>query len=245
MDYEIKLEVFEGPLDLLLHLIHKNEVDIFDIPIAAITDQYLAYIDRMEELNVGLAGDFLVMAATLLHIKSRMLLPELRGEEDEEDPRVELTRPLLEYLSFKEAARSLFDREILERDVFVRRDFQELQELSGGVEPELEVSLFQLIQAFKRVADQRIPERQLQMQMDVWSVKDKIAHILDQLRGQGPLFFAELLGGGISRLECVVTFLALLQMVRLGLVRTFQPAAESDIQILPCPENTPRDIADD
>jgi chromatin segregation and condensation protein Rec8/ScpA/Scc1 (kleisin family) len=114
-DYKIRLEIFEGPLDLLIHLIRKNEVDIFDIPIALITDQYLAYINMMKALNINVAGDFLVMAATLIHIKSRLLLPG-RGEDGEEvDPREEITRPLLEYLQFKDLADDLSERQVLER----------------------------------------------------------------------------------------------------------------------------------
>ena len=120
MTYEVKLEIFEGPLDLLLHLIRKNEMDIFDIPIASITDQYLEYLEIMKALNITLAGDFLVMASTLLHIKSRMLLPGLE-EEEEEDLRIEITRPLLEYLRLKEVAGELSERELLDRDVFSRR----------------------------------------------------------------------------------------------------------------------------
>ncbi len=120
-EYEVKLGIFEGPLDLLLHLIYKNEVDIFDIPIASITDQYLEYLDLMKALNINVAGDFLLMAATLVHIKSRMLLPGAEGGEEEDDPRLEITRPLLEYMRIKEAAQALDEREILERDVFGRR----------------------------------------------------------------------------------------------------------------------------
>ncbi|UCF58147.1 MAG: segregation/condensation protein A, partial [Deltaproteobacteria bacterium] len=121
MDYEVKLEIFQGPLDLLLHLIRKNEVDIFDIPVATITDQYLEYLDMMKALNINVAGDFLVMASTLLHIKSKMLLPGLEEGEDEEDPRVQITQPLLEYLRLKEMAGELLERELLDRDVFARR----------------------------------------------------------------------------------------------------------------------------
>ena len=150
MDYEVKLEIFEGPLDLLLHLIHKNEVDIFDIPISLITDQYLEYIDMMKALNVDIAGDFLLMASTLIHIKSKMLLPELKDDE-EEDPTLELTRPLLEYMRFKEAAESLSERDMLDRDVFSRRAQQDLEKDLKTQDPQLDVNLFQLMDAFKRV----------------------------------------------------------------------------------------------
>jgi len=118
MDYKVKLKTFEGPLDLLLHLIYKNEVDILDIPVATITDQYLEYVEVMQSLNIDVAGDFLLMASTLIHIKSKMLLPT--SSEDKEDPIEEITRPLLEYMQFKEAAQDLSKNEILNRDVFAR-----------------------------------------------------------------------------------------------------------------------------
>lgn len=119
-EYEVKLEIFEGPMDLLLHLIRKNEVDIFDIPIAMITDQYLEYIDMLKALNINVAGDFLVMASTLVHIKSRMLLPDHDEDEDEVDPREEIAEQLMEYIRLKEVAGELSEREILGRDVFHR-----------------------------------------------------------------------------------------------------------------------------
>jgi len=148
MEYEVKLEIFEGPLDLLLHLIRKNEVDIFDIPIA---DDY-GSVSRVPGSDEGVehlsGGDFLVMASTLVHIKSRMLLPGAQ-EEDAEDPRLEITRPLLEYLRLKEAAEDLTEREILERDVFARKLAPELKSRLQSEEPMLEVSLFQLIDASK------------------------------------------------------------------------------------------------
>ena len=123
MSYEIKLDIFEGPLDLLLYLIRKNEIDIYNIPIALITEQYLEYLDMMRSLNLDLAGEYLVLAATLIHIKSRLLLPPVEGEEEGEegeDPRTELVQQLLEYQTFKEAALSLEDRPLLDRDVFTR-----------------------------------------------------------------------------------------------------------------------------
>jgi segregation and condensation protein A len=150
MDYEVKLEMFEGPLDLLLHLIHKNEVDIFDIPIATITDQYLEYLELMKSLEMSIAGDFLVMASTLIHIKSRMLLPGRDEEDEEEDPRLEITRPLLEYMQLKEMAKELSEREILGRDVFARGDATSFDEYPDML-PKPDVTLFQLMDAFRRI----------------------------------------------------------------------------------------------
>ncbi len=166
-DYEVKLEIFEGPMDLLLHLIRKNEVDIFDIPIATITDQYLEYIDILKTLNISLAGDFLVMASTLIHIKSKMLLPGFE-DEGEEDPRMEITRPLLEYLRLKELAGELSERELLERDVFTRRLSLEYRDQFVGEESLLDVNLFQLIDAFKRIVDEKIPGVPLTFKSHKW-----------------------------------------------------------------------------
>lgn len=231
MDYEVKLEIFEGPLDLLLHLIHKNEVDIFDIPIATITDQYLEYLDMMKTLNINLAGDFLLMASTLIHIKSRMLLPELKEEGEEEDPRVEITQSLLEYMRFKEVAEELSDREILDRDVFARRVPPYFQAHMRDEELQLDVNLFQLIDAFKRIMTQRLPGVQLRLQQERWSVKEKTEAIIDRLKKGGDLFFQELFSEERTVSEFIVTFLALLELVHIGLVRVFQATHDSDIQL--------------
>jgi segregation and condensation protein A len=229
MEYEVRLEIFQGPMDLLLHLIRKNEVDIFDIPIATITDQYLEYIDMMKALNVSLAGDFLVMASTLLHIKSKMLLPETQ-EEEEEDPRAEITRPLIEYLRLKELAGDLSEREMLGRDVFARRLPQDIGQYQTG-EALLSVSLFQLIDAFKRILDLNLPGMRLTFKADKWSVKDRTTYIMERLKEQWALFFSELFSGDKTLSEFVVTFLALLELVQMGLVRAFQSDPMRDIKV--------------
>ena len=233
MDYEVKLEIFEGPLDLLLHLIHKNEVDIFDIPIATITDQYLEYLEIMKALNINVAGDFLVMASTLIHIKSKMLLPVQHEEDEGEDPRIEITRPLLEYIQFKEIAEAFSEREILDRDVFARTVIPYYQAQGTEQEPELDVNLFQLIDAFKRIIDQRLPGVQLTLQLERWSVKEKTELIITRLKESGPLFFREIFSEDRTISELIVTFLALLELVHMGLVRVFQPASEGDIRLTP------------
>ncbi len=232
MNYEVRLDIFEGPLDLLLHLIRKNELDIFDIPIATITDQYLEYIGLMEALNITLAGEFLLMASTLIHIKSRMLLP---GSEDEEgeDPRTEITRPLLEYLRFKELAGELSDRDMLDRDVFTRRFPPDYKGHFENEEPLIEVSLFQLIDAFKRVMDQRLPGVQLKFQVETWSLKEKTGLIMDRLKEQGGLYFGELFDEARSLAEFVITFLALLELAQMGLLRIFQNHPDKDIRLEP------------
>ncbi len=232
MEYEVKLEIFEGPLDLLLHLIRKNEVDIFDIPISTITDQYLAYLDLMKALNISLAGDYLVLASTLVHIKSRMLLPGAQ-EEDAEDPRLEIARPLLEYLKLKEAAEDLTGREMLERDVFARKLAPELKSQLQSEEPMLEVSLFQLIDAFKRIVEERLPGTTISFQREEWSLKDKTTQIMDRLKTQGPFFFVELFDQDRTISEFVITFLAILELVQMGLVRIVQAHLDADILLEP------------
>jgi len=231
MDYEVKLEIFEGPLDLLLHLINKNEVDIFDIPIATITDQYLEYLDVMKSLNINVAGDFLVMASTLIHIKSKMLLPELKDEE-EEDPREEITRPLLEYMLFREIAGELSEREVLDRDVFARKMSDYLQTQIEHEEPLMDVNLFQLMDAFKRIVDQRLPGVQLKLQIAKWSVKEKTELIISILRQKRDIFFSELFSEDRTISEFIVTFLALLEVIHIGLVKIFQPISEGEIRLL-------------
>ncbi len=231
MDYQVKLEIFEGPLDLLLHLIRKNEVDIFDIPIATITDQYLEYLDMMKALNISVAGDFLVMASTLVHIKSRMLLPAREDEDEQEDPRVEITRPLLEYLRFKEMAGELSERDLLARDVFARPLPQDLKRQLLSDEPLLAVSLFQLIDAFKKMVEERIPGAQLTMLVDRWSLKDKTTYIMDQLKIRPFVYFTELFDQDRSISEFIVTFLALLELVQMGLVRVLQSEPYKEIRL--------------
>ena len=232
MDYEVKLEIFEGPLDLLLHLIHKNEVDIFDIPIAIITNQYLEYIDMMKALNIDIAGDFLLMASTLTHTKSKMLLPELK-DDDEEDPMLEITRPLLEYMRFKEVAEELSDRDLLNRDVFSRHKPPYLQDQIKNEGPQLEANLFQLMDAFKRIVSEQLPSAKLEVHLEKWSVKDKMESIISHLKQKGATFFHEIFNDDRTVAEFVVTFLALLELVHLGLIKVFQPMYESDIQLIP------------
>ncbi|NLA75643.1 MAG: segregation/condensation protein A [Deltaproteobacteria bacterium] len=230
-DYKIKLEIFEGPLDLLIHLIRKNEVDIFDIPIALITDQYLGYIDMMKALNINIAGDFLVMAATLIHIKSRLLLPGKDDESETEDPRDEITRPLMEYLQFKELAGDLAERQVLERDVFQRRPDKDY---SADFEPEdaqIEVNLFQLMDAFKRILDNFVPDAELTFRRENFTITDRITFILDELKEKESLFFKDLFSSDRTLEEFVITFLAVLEIVHMGLVRIYQPTVESDIRI--------------
>ncbi|MBI5197382.1 MAG: segregation/condensation protein A [Nitrospirae bacterium] len=237
MSYEVRLEVFEGPLDLLMHLIKKNEINIYDIPISLITQQYLHYVELMKNLNLDLAGEFLVMAATLTQIKSRMLLPKEESpegqEEEEEDPRAELVRRLLEYQRFKDAAESLEDREDQWRDIFRRQPPQEThpepEDLSQPLP--LEVGLFDLIDALQKVLERLPSKKVLEFQADEFSMKDKIALILEHIEKENGLDFTSLFVNAASRRAVIVTFLALLELVKMGLVKVIQPESVGPIQI--------------
>ena len=223
MTYNVKLQAFEGPLDLLLHLIKKNEIDIYDIPVAEITRQYLEYIEILKTLNLDVAGEFLLMAATLLHIKSRTLLP-VPDEPDmeEEDPRAELVRQLLEYQGIKDAAFSLDRREVLDRDVFVRRAFPEELEVEGkGIDLE-GLSLFDLIEALKKVISELPEEAVHEVFAERVSIGDKISLIIEVLDTEENVSFYDLLKGGRSRQEVIVTFLAILELIKLKMIKVHQ-----------------------
>lgn len=223
MTYSVKTQAFEGPMDLLLHLIKKNEIDIYDIPIADITRQYLEYLEIMKTLNLDVAGEFLVVAATLLHIKSRMLLPvPEEPQQDEEDPRADLVRQLLEYQSIKEAAFSLDKREILERDVFVRKAFPEEFEVEER-DVDLEgLTLFGLIEAFKKVIAELPEEAAHEVFAERVSISDKISLILEALDTEDNVSFYDLLKGARRRQDVIVTFLAILELIKLKMIKAHQ-----------------------
>jgi len=227
----VQLEIFEGPLDLLLHLIKKNEVSITDIPIATITEQYLATLDLMQSLNLDIAGEFLVMAATLIHIKSRMLLPAGEEEPDEDegtDPREELVRRLLEYQRYKEAAAALEQRELLARDVFVRAAAPAEEAPPRAFR---ELSVFDLLGALKQVLD-RLPQDTVhEVALDKITVREKMTLLLEILRERPSVFFESLFTGAKSRLEVVVTFLAMLELVKVRAIRVFQEQLNGPIMI--------------
>jgi len=209
-------------LDLLLHLIKKNELSITDIPIATITEQYLSTLELMQGLNLDVAGEFLVMAATLIHIKSRMLLPPGENEDEEEeegDPREELIRRLLEYQRFKEAAEELERRELLSRDVFVRRSEAPEEAETVGFES---LSLFDLLSALRHVLERFPEERIHEVTLDTISVREKMSFLLDELRRRGKVIFQSLFETATSRLEVVVTFLAMLELVKIRAIRVWQ-----------------------
>jgi len=222
--YSIKLPAFEGPLDLLLHLIKENKIDIYDIPIALITHQYLDYIEMMKELNLDIAGEFLLMAATLVHIKSRMLLPveEVTGEELG-DPRFELVQRLIEYQAFKDASLALREREDEWSNIFHREPLhEETGEEGEGAELDLfDLSLFDLLGAFTKLLD-KAPPGVISITKETLTVKDRISFIIEKLENRDTMRFEDLFEGSATRTYLIVTFVALLEILRLGLARVYQ-----------------------
>jgi segregation and condensation protein A len=235
-EYKVRLEIFEGPLDLLLYLIKRDEIDIYDISLERITQQYLEYLQAFKELNIDVAGEFVVMAANLIYLKSRSLLPadQQPPEEDvdEEDPRWDLIRQLIEYKKFKEAAAQLQARELEQQRIFAR--------VGDGVVHEAapfhlgEVGIFQLINAFQTVI-KRLEAREDLREIfgENFTVSDKIEQILQQMANGITVKFSALFARVASRVEVVVTFLALLELIRLKQVRAIQPNEFDEIEIAP------------
>jgi segregation and condensation protein A len=221
--YTVKVDIFEGPLDLLLHLIKQNQLDIYDIPIALITEQYLEYIRIMKALDLTIAGEFLVMAATLMYIKSRMLLPTPIEEEEEEgeDPRTELVQRLVEYKRFKEAALHLSQQALLGRDVFIR-PVQEIEAEAG----EIEADLFHLIDALRELLKRQGVDDFHEVTLERITLREKIRELYERLQGvREAVPFSALFAPVASRVELIVTFLALLELIRSGMLRAYQREA--------------------
>ena len=242
--YQVHLGNFDGPLDLLLHLIKKNEMDIYDIPIAAITSQYLEILDTMQTLNLDVAGEFLLMAATLVHVKSRLLLPKIVEEdaEDEDvDPRAELVRRLLEYQKYKDVAEELDARPKLNQEVFARfaPEPEVLETSDGGF---AEVSLFDLLSALKDVLSQGPDPTFHSVDLEQLSVKDRITVILDRLQGEQSLAFDDLFAEEFQRQDVIVTFLAMLELVRMRMIRFMQNKRFGTIWLMPSVEVSPEEI---
>jgi segregation and condensation protein A len=214
MTYKLRLSNFEGPLDLLLHLIKVNEVDIYDIPISTITDQYVEYLEMMKDLDLEIASEFLVMAATLMEIKSRMLLPtQPADEEAEEDPRFELIEQILEYKKYKELAGRLEERANREGEHFQRGLKEEVDAETG--EPLIEVSLFELLQAFKRVLEYATEESFREITLEEVSIEEKMAEIRTLLRNKNNMLLDEIFEGRPkTKAALISTFLALLELIR-------------------------------
>ncbi|OGQ47156.1 MAG: hypothetical protein A3H42_02685 [Deltaproteobacteria bacterium RIFCSPLOWO2_02_FULL_46_8] len=221
-DYKVNLPEFEGPLDLLLYLIRKNDLDVYDIPISFITGEYLKYLETMRELNIDLAGEFLTMAAELMLIKSRMLLPTQTEMEEEEglDPRAELARRLIEYQRFKMAAQKLSARPMLGRNVFTHPapKADEVEEKEMPIQGEV----FQLMNAFSDIL-KRLPKKMYhEVAVDRIGITDRIYQIIDMFQGKETLRLSELLPEEITRYDVVITFISLLEMTRLKMIRVHQ-----------------------
>ena len=255
-DYKVDLEIFEGPLDLLLYLIRREELNIYDIPIGRITEQYMKYLDLMRQLNLDVAGEFIVMAATLMVIKSRMMLPVDRRQTeegtDEEwvDPRLDLVRQLIEYKKFKDAAGRLAEYEALSQESF---DY-------GGGRPKFEktaadaadalasIDMFDLLTAFQEVLARLNEVPQEELKGIRWSVPDKMDMILERSRAEGQISFSTLFTARSPRGEVIVTFLALLELLRQHRVIVYQNDAFHEITVLPSkelPDDKPLEAPDD
>ena len=271
LDYKVELDVFEGPLDLLLHLVKKHELDILDIPIAFITEKYLEYLDLMTALSLDVAGEYLLMAATLAHIKSRELLPagpakdddpDSDGDEEDIDPRQDLIRRLLEYQKYKEAAMGLGERPVVGRNVWTRGLPRE-DALSDSVDldvmaPLAEFPVIMLIEALDRVLKRARIKLAHDVLVERLSLSERINQLASRLENEGSFSFTscfrfasqEAMDGPIEmseeavREEIVVTFLALLEMAKLGIIGLSQPEGEEDIYIARATENVRERIAE-
>jgi segregation and condensation protein A len=231
MTFQVKLQMFEGPLDLLLHLIREHQLDILDIPIATITEEYLRTLSLMQELDLDVAGEFLLMAATLIHIKSKMLLPPeetVEGDEaTQEDPRAELVNRLLEYKTFKEAAQTLG---LLESEQFLLHH-RESAAIPLEVEGPLQISMLELLRAFQGILQRAETPAALEITAEELNVGQRIVSLIDRLAAESPLDFVRLFPAGARRAEIIVTFLALLELLRRGLAGARQPDALGPIMI--------------
>jgi segregation and condensation protein A len=231
----LKLQAFEGPLDLLVHLIKKNKMNVYDIQISIVTKQYLDYLNLMQELNLDVASEFLVMAATLIHIKSKMLLPRpetATGDpEDAEDPRDALVRRLLEHQHFKAAAEMLHEKELLRGAQWGRPDSR-IEEIAGDdYEPEIEVDLFSLLSAFKQVLERARERPPVVLPPEEVSIESRIDQLLGRLSETEACGFEDLFESDATRGDMIVTFLAMLEMIRLKLVRVFQQGGFGAIRV--------------
>lgn len=233
MSYKIKLDIFEGPLDLLLYLVKKDHLNIYDIPIAEVTQQYLAYLELMKLLDLNIAGEFLVMAATLMQIKSKMLLPAEPNQqaEEEEDPRQELVKRLLEYEKFKEIAENLRQREAGRQEVFKRPKSEAAEEVEAETETYFEASIFDLINAFSKALENVPKEVFYEVIKDEFTVEEKIHQILHLLLVKPTLAISSLFGSAKNKIEIVVSFLAILELIRMKEIVAFQKEQFQEIEI--------------
>ncbi|MBT5926265.1 MAG: segregation/condensation protein A [Verrucomicrobia bacterium] len=243
MDYKVQFDVFEGPMDLLLYLVRKQEVDIYQVNLTQLATEFIQYIEFMRELDLEVAGEFVVMAATLMYIKSKELLPKdkqvlLEDDEEGEDPRWELIRQLVEYKKFKDAAAQLKEKELEQESIFVRQAPKPNFKLIESREaPRPQVNVFDLVKAVGTIL-QRIDEKAgetREIQADTWSVSQKIEMFRRRIKAQVRFRFSELFQDDLTRQEVVVTFLALLEMIRMKQLQAIQPGPFEEIEIHAAP----------
>jgi segregation and condensation protein A len=235
MNYKIQLDKFEGPLDLLLYLIKKDDIDIRDIPIASITDQYMEYIEMMKMLDLDIVGDFLVMAATLMQIKSRMLLPpDPLAEEPQADPRDELVQRLQEYQKFKQIADELKNKESMRQDLFARIvDLEKMEQLKEeSQEVLIEASLFDLINALNAAMAKVTLKKDYEVKREEFTIEGKIHTIVHMLLAKESISLLELFQNATSKVEMITTFIAVLELIRLKEIVAIQRRQFEDIQIM-------------
>ncbi len=239
MSYKVKLDIFHGPLDLLLHLISKNEIDIYDIPVSIITEQYLEYLELMRSLNLDIAGEFLVMASTLMYIKSKMLLPPSEeADEEEEDPRADLVERLLEYKKFKEGAVWLNGQDILGQNTFARsalildleakadeRDKEETLSLEN-------ISVIELFEAFRTVFSKASQHKSMEISFSKLSVAERIQEVLEILKEKNNVEFDDFFIKPYDRSFVIITFVALLELIRLSMIKVYQSMPFGKILIM-------------
>jgi len=243
-DYKVQFAVFEGPLDLLLYLVKKEEVDIYEINLTRIATSFIEYVEVMRQLDLDIAGEFLVMASTLMYIKSRELLPvdqqvTPEGEEDEADPRWELIRKLVEYKKFKDVAAELQTREAVQENIFPRQPARP-EFAAPAVRPQ--VSIFDLVNAVNAILKRFARQDSRDIFEDKWTVSEKIEMLVHTLRARPSMKFSELFAAATSRTEVVVTFLAMLELIRLRQLIITQPEPFAEIEITRAPEPVPAPV---
>jgi len=236
-EFKVQFEIFEGPLDLLLYLVKKEEVDIYEVNLTKLATEFIAYVDLMRQLALDIAGEFLVMASTLMYIKSRELLPKdqqavVEGEEEGEDPRWELIRQLVEYKKFKDAAGRLQEMEATQENVY-RRTAPKLEFEAPA--QRMQVSIFDLVNAVNVILKRFVAADTRDIFEDKWTVSEKIETIVNLIRERPAVKFSELFAAATSRTEVVVTFLAMLELIRLKQIVIAQPEAFAEIEIAQAP----------
>lgn len=239
MTYKVKLELFEGPLDLLLYLVKKDHLNIYDIPMAEVTDQYMKYLGLMQLLDLNIAGEFLVMASTLLQIKSKMLLPaeEAEPETQDEDPREELVKKLLEYEKFKQLAEELRQREVKQQEVFKRPNAEAGFDIPGGNETYFEASIFDLINAFSKALKDVPKDLFYEVIKDEWTIEEKTHQLLHLLLIESSVKISRLFNEAKNKLEIIVIFLAILELIRMKEIIALQKDMFEEIELSRNKEN--------